>query len=58
MRDQDYEMTVKEEYSLSKDGKTLTIKTTRNTPRGEMSSKQVFNRKETSEFTSSGKPSY
>ncbi len=38
------EMKSQEEFSLSEDGQTLTIKTTRSTPRGEMSFKQVFAR--------------
>ncbi len=38
------EMTIstKEEFTLSKDGQTLTVKTTRITDMGEMTSKQVF----------------
>jgi hypothetical protein len=49
-RGQSYSSTVKEEYSLSKDGKVLTIKTTRMNPRGgETSFKQVFNKQEPSE---------
>jgi hypothetical protein len=48
---QDYKTAVMEEYSVSKDGKTLTIKTTKTTSRGEMSSKQVFNKQNT-EFRS------
>jgi len=52
-RGEDYETQaqVKEEYSLSKDRKTLTIKTTSMTSRGEMISRQVFNRQETSELS-------
>jgi hypothetical protein len=52
-RGEDYETQarVKEEYSLSKDRKTLTIKTTTMTPRGEMISRQVFNRQETSDLS-------
>lgn len=42
-----YNMPIKEEYSVSKDGKVLIIKTTRTTPRGEATIKQVFNRQET-----------
>lgn len=38
------EMRSQEEYSLSDDGQSLTLKTTRSTPRGDMSSKQVFAR--------------
>ncbi len=48
---QDYKTAVTEEYSISKDGKTLTIKTTRTASRGEISSKQVFNKRNT-EFSS------
>jgi hypothetical protein len=48
LRDQTYDITVKEEYSISKDGRTLTIKTSRTTPRGGTSSKQVFNKREPS----------
>jgi hypothetical protein len=36
------EITLKEEYSLSKDGRELTVKNTRNTPMGEMTSKLVY----------------
>ena len=43
---QSYNTAMTEEYSVSRDGKTLTIKTTRTTSRGEVSSKQVFNKKE------------
>ena len=52
-RGQDYETQaqVKEEYSLSKDRKMLTIRTTSTTSRGETSSKQVFNRRGTSELS-------
>jgi hypothetical protein len=39
------EVEVTEEFSLSADGKTLTVQTTRNTPTGENTSKQVFNKK-------------
>jgi len=53
MRDQSYNMTVKEEYSLSNDGKTLTIKTTRTTQRGETNSKQVFRKQESASSESS-----
>jgi hypothetical protein len=49
-RGQSYSSTLKEEYSLSKDGKVLTIKTTRTTARGgETSFKQVFNKQEPSQ---------
>src|SRR5207247_3592228 len=41
----DFEVQVKEEFSLSADGKTLTVHTTRNTPMGENTMKQVFNKK-------------
>ncbi len=40
----DSEMSVKEEYSLSKDGRTLMIKTATTGPRGETILKQVFNK--------------
>ncbi len=40
--DRNVDMHFKEELSLSKDGKTLTVKTTRQTPRGLMSTKQTF----------------
>lgn len=40
----DMEMGSIEEYSLSEDGKILTIKATRSTPMGERTSKQVFNK--------------
>ena len=53
MRDQSYDITLKEEYSLSKDGKTLTIKTTRTTPRGETNNKQVFRKQESDSSESS-----
>ena len=52
-QERSYDTTVKEEYSLSKDGKVLTIKTTRTTQRGSTSSKQVFNRQESSSSESS-----
>jgi hypothetical protein len=53
-RGQSYSSSVKEEYSLSKDGKVLTIKTTRTTARGgETTFKQVFNRQESSESSPS-----
>ena len=35
-----------EEYSLADNGQTLIIKTTRSTPRGDMSFKEVFNRQQ------------
>jgi len=38
------DVSITEEYSLSKDGKTLTIKTTQTGLRGEMSFRQVFNK--------------
>ena len=41
----DFDLEIKEVYSLSSDGKVLTIQTTRNTPMGENTSKQVFNKK-------------
>jgi hypothetical protein len=43
-----FDVTVEEEYSLSRDGKTLTIKTKRITQRGNLSTKQVFNKQEAS----------
>ena len=43
---QNYEMNVNEEYTLSKDGKKLTIKTTRFSRRGEMTLKQVFKKQD------------
>ena len=46
---QSYSTQVKEEYSLSKDGKVLTLKTTRISNRGTETSKQVFNRQESSQ---------
>jgi len=42
MGDQEVDLKVKEEYSLSKDGKILTIKTTRKSERGQMQLKQTF----------------
>jgi hypothetical protein len=41
----DFDLQVKEEFSLSADGKTLTVQTTRDTPMGENTSKQVFTKK-------------
>ena len=38
----EFEMEVKDEYSLSADGKVLTVSTTRTTPGGEQTSKQVY----------------
>jgi len=38
----DIAMRVKQEFSLSKDGQLLTVKTTRDTPRGQMNTKQIF----------------
>jgi hypothetical protein len=38
------EVSTHEEYTLSADGKTLTITTTRPTPQGDRTSKQVFNK--------------
>ncbi len=40
----DVEMQVKQEFSLSKDGKVLTVKTTRQTPTGQLSIKQFFHK--------------
>jgi hypothetical protein len=45
-RGESYSIDVREEYSISKDGKTLTIRTTRTSPRGEVTSRQVFERQE------------
>ncbi|HYK88239.1 MAG TPA: hypothetical protein VE398_05690 [Acidobacteriota bacterium] len=39
------EMKFSEEYSLSADGKVLTVKSTATTPQGERTSKQVYNKK-------------
>ncbi len=39
------EMKFKEVYSLSADGKTLTVTSTNSTPNGERTSKQVYNKK-------------
>jgi hypothetical protein len=50
-RSQSYEVRVKEEYSISKDRKTLTIRTTKTTPRGETTLKQGFNRQDESELS-------
>lgn len=36
------DLRIKQEFSLSKDGKTLTVKTTRSTARGQMQIKQIF----------------
>ncbi len=41
----DFEIGVKDEYTLSTDGKVLTITSTRSTPQGDRTSKQVFNKK-------------
>ena len=38
------EIATKEAYSLSEDGKVLTITTTRTTPQGERTTKQVYNK--------------
>lgn len=40
----DFELGVKEEFSLSPDAQVLTIRTTRASPRGENTSKQIFNK--------------
>jgi hypothetical protein len=40
----EFEMEIKDEYSLSADGKVLTVSTTRTTPGGEQTSKQVYNK--------------
>lgn len=42
MGDREVDLRIKEEYSLSKDGKTLTIKTTRKSAQGQMQTKQTF----------------
>ncbi len=42
VRDPRTEISMKEEYSISKDGKKLSIKTTRTTPHGVIMLKQVF----------------
>jgi hypothetical protein len=41
----DFEIGVKEEYSLSEEGKVLTVMSTRTMPQGERTSKQVYNKK-------------
>ena len=46
-RQQRIEISVTEEYSISKDGKKLTIKTRSITPRGVTMVKQVFNKRGT-----------
>ena len=38
------DIVIKEEFSLADKGQTLVVKTTRTTPRGEMSSKQIYQR--------------
>ena len=40
----EFELEIKDEYSLSADGKVLTVSTTRTTPGGEQTSKQVYNK--------------
>jgi len=40
----DMEVNLREVYSLSADGKTLTILSTRTTPQGERTTKQVYNK--------------
>jgi len=40
----EFEIQSTEEYSLSADGKVLTVSTTRSTPMGEQTSKQVYNK--------------
>ena len=40
----EFEIEIKDEYSLSADGKVLTVSTTRTTPGGEQTSKQVYNK--------------
>ena len=44
MGDREVDLRIKEEYSLSKDGRTLTIKTIRKSERGQMEVKQTFKR--------------
>jgi hypothetical protein len=44
MGEREVDLRIKEECSLSKDGKTLTIKTTRKSERGQMQVKQTFKR--------------
>jgi hypothetical protein len=41
----EFDISIKTEYSLSADGKVLTITTTRSTPQGDNTSKQVYNKK-------------
>lgn len=40
----EFEIEIKDEYSLSADGKVLTVTTTRTTPGGEQTAKQVYNK--------------
>ncbi len=46
--DREVDLRIKEEYSLSKDGKTLTIKTTRQSARGKMELKRTFKKSDAS----------
>ncbi len=41
----EFDIGVRDEYALSSDGKVLTLTTTRSTPQGDRTSKQVFNKK-------------
>jgi len=41
----DFEITIKSVYALSADGKVLTVTTSRSTPQGERTTKQVYNSK-------------
>jgi len=40
----DFDIDIKNEYSLSADGKTLTLVSTRSTPQGDTTTKQIFNK--------------
>lgn len=40
----DFQINTKDEYSLSADGKVLTVTTTRSTPQGERTTKAVYNK--------------
>jgi len=46
--DREVDLRINEEYSLSKDGKTLTVKTTRKSERGQMELKQTFKKADAS----------
>jgi hypothetical protein len=41
----DFEIPIKEEYTISADGKVLTIASTRSGRQGEQTTKQVYNKK-------------